>query len=859
MTLLEAALAWHESNITIVPASTNGTKAPAIPWKLYQATRPTTAQLEQWFAGDTYDGLGAITGAASGGLELFEFEGRATHLVAEMAAAMADNGFQELWHRITAHGYVETTPSGGIHILYRVDGPPAHNTKLARVPRDGGGVDVLIETRGEGGFTITAPSAGRTHPTGKAWTTVAGTPATIPTISVDDRDALFAIAGLFDQMPVRDLPPSTPNVASHAPDGSLRPGDDYNARTTWDEILTPHGWTKTKRLGAGYGWTRPGKSAADGISATTGTAADGVDRLYVFSSSTEFDTEVPYSKFAAYALLEHAGDLSAAAKQLAKDGYGTPATRLSPDPLLEGLPTEGNTPWPPTSAAPATPPSTANTDGPGAPPSDASSASGATDKPPTNLAPRDAKPNEDNTALLLIDQHHNEIRYCPGRGKWLTWNGHRWVNDDNGHVRELVRAIARRLPDGTGWDTYKKRAQSNNGVTGILGLAATDARIVAPADQLDARPYELNTPAGVINLKTGTLTAPDPAALHTRSTAIHPDFEAAAPMWEKFLADTFAGDPSMTAYVQRLLGLSLVGCVLEQVFPFAFGLGANGKTTLLSVALKLAGTGASGYAMSAPATMLLATKNDAHPTELARLSGARLVVTSELEDNQRFAEAKIKLLTGKDTITGRFMRQDWFDFTPTHTLWLLANHQPEVRAGGEAFWRRVRMLPFMHTVPEDQRIADLEDRLIEDEGPAILAWMIRGAAEYFQHGLKQPLAVIVATQDYQRDQDSLARFIDDMCEVGPINDPTMAVPSHELRTAYVRWCATEGEEALSQRAMVNALKNRFHVVPTRTMTLRQLSGIRLAPTTEKPAPDASSDASFLGGLDGVDKSDRGGW
>ncbi|WP_061960635.1 phage/plasmid primase, P4 family [Demequina flava] len=861
MTLLDTANLWLEAGTAVVPTATDGTKRPGLPqWKQFQTERPTPTDLETWFTPGRTDGIGLICGQVSGNLEMVEFEGRATHLIPELAELMADNGFADLWTRLTANGYVETTPSGGIHIYYRVDGDAAPNTKLASKPRDGGGVDVLIETRGEGGFTVIAPSAGRTHPTGLAWTTITGTPQSVPTISIDDRDALFALASTLDKMPEQALP-ATP-AAAHNPADGLRPGDDFDARTTWDEVLTPAGWTKTKRIGAGFGWTRPGKNAGDGISATTGQNEH--DRLYVFTTSTELPTENPLSKFAAYAILHYAGDYTAAAKQLAKDGYGTIATRLAPDnPTAEDLnqlvaPTESTPTWnnqPPSSTAPATETSTATTTGPTAPAPAATSASAAEPNEPTTPPARDAEPNEDNTALLLVDQHQYEIRYCQGRGGWLTWNGHRWTEDDRGHIRQLVRTIARRLPKGEGWDTYRKRALSANGVKGIIDLAASDPRIVAHIADLDARPYELNTPAGVVNLRTGTINKPDPAALHTRSTTVAPNFNQPAPMWNKFLADTFAGDPTMTAYVQRLLGLSLVGVVLEQIFPFAHGAGANGKTTLFSVAQHLAGMGPTGYAMSAPATMLLATKNDAHPTELARLSGARMVVTSELEDNQRFAEAKIKLLTGKDTISGRFMRQDWFDFTPTHTLWLLANYQPEVRAGGDAFWRRVRLLPFLHTVPPEQRVPDLEDKLIDQEGPAILAWMIQGAADYFTQGLAEPTSVTRATAAYQRDQDSLARFVDECCELGPLSDPNMSVPSHELRRAYERWCTAEGEEPRNQRSMTTSLKTRFDVITSRTSTLRILKGIRLAGSVTDASPEASSQ----GFLDGTDRSDRGGW
>lgn len=835
--LLDAALAWRAAGLAVVPARTDGTKAPAAFWKQYQHDAPGATQLHAWFSGDTYDGLGAITGAVSGHLEMLELEGRAASLAADLTQMLNDNGFGDLWKRITT-GYLETSPSGGYHWLYRVaDGPATGSTKLARRPstpdelaahvaalradaeretdpqvrakrlaaaakitRGEQVPQVLIETRGEGGFTVLAPSAGRTHPTGKAWTALIGTPATIPTITVAERDALFAICSTFDTMPTVTAPATQPRTGAPAPSDGVRPGDDYNARATWDEILTPYGWTRSTKIGKGFGWTRPGKSPRDGISATTGQ--NDADNLYVFSSSTEFETERAYSKFGAYALLEHGGDHSAAAKALAADGYGHRAEQPRPGADLAGL-------LAPTADGHAPPPAA-----------------------PTRhlrvVEPTTYTETDDGNALRLIDAHEGLIRYCPQRGSWLTWDGHRWRWDEANAVRELARDVARGLPDADK-DSRRHRAVSlsRRGIEAMTALAQSDARAVTHLAELDARPFELNTPTGVVDLRTGSLTTPDPASLHTRSTAVAPDFDATPTRWLQFLADTFAGDPELTTYIQRLLGISLVGQVLEQLLPFAHGPGANGKTTLAGVIQRIVGIGDQGYSISAPAELLLATHQQGHPTEIARLAGARLVITSELEDGQNFAEAKIKMLTGRDTITGRFMRQDWFSFTPTHTLWLLANHRPSVRAGGPAFWRRLRLLPFEHTVPPEKRIPDLEDRLVDDEGPAILGWVLRGAADYFAHGLAEPASVRAATDAYATDQDTVGRFVAEMCTTGDPNAQHLQVKVATLRQAYESWCRVEGEQPVTAKALTTTLHSAFGVQAGRTNAARYYSGIRL--------------------------------
>lgn len=327
--ILDAALAFTQAGCSVVPAAADGSKAPAGKWQRWQAERPSAAQVTQWLSNGHYDGFGVICGAVSGGLEMLELEGRAVAAGVHIAYrdALADHGLGDLWRRI-ATGYTETTPSGGLHILYRVNGTARPNTKLARRPataaelagKPGEKIKVLIETRGEGGFTITAPSACRTHPTGKAWRPGSGSPATIATISEEERDALHAVASLLDQSPVQQV--QLPRSAADGQSGD-RPGDDYAARASWQDILAPHGWRCVSALGPGaHGWRRPGKDTP-GISATTRETGG----LYVFSTSTPFETETPYSKFGAYAVLSHGGDHAAAARQLRREGYGTPAER----------------------------------------------------------------------------------------------------------------------------------------------------------------------------------------------------------------------------------------------------------------------------------------------------------------------------------------------------------------------------------------------------------------------------------------------------------------------------------------------------------------------------------------------------
>jgi len=821
--LLIAATTWQQAGAAVIPVNTDGSKAPGIDghlikWKQYENTRPTIEDIVDWYspAGRT-DGLGILTGPASRSkgydLEMLELEGRAVTegLLSQLADLCQDNGLGALWDRLNA-GYLEQTPSGGLHFIYRVE-EALGNTKLARRPASAvelaanpdERIKVLIETRGAGGFVVVAPSAGRTHGSGKPYDVINGDPENLATLSSDERDQLFAIATMLDKMPVRDSPAPMVNAATSA-DGT-RPGDDYNQRATWDEILTARGWTRVHQLGSGWAWRRPGKTT--GISATTGQRDD-ADRLYVFTTSTEFETETPYTKFAAYTHLEHGGDYAQAAKTLAGAGYGKAREEARPTDAFAGIvapPVEGVV--------------TAH--------------QGLEVNEPKTYTLSD-----DGNALRLVDLFGQATRYCAERGSWMTWDGYRWAWDASELVREHARGVARQLA-GDDRETKRHRdySLSNRGITSMVRLAQTDRRIIVGIDRLDAQPYELNTPGGIVDLRTGLIRPPDPAALHTRSTSIAPDFTSTPVRWLNFLATTFAGDPELTTYVQRLLGVSLVGRVLEQLLPFPHGPGANGKSTMLDVVQSVVGLGDTGYAISAPAELLLDTKNSEHPTELARLAGARLVVTSEIEEGKRFAEAKVKSLTGGDILSARFMRENYFNFTPTHTLWLLGNHQPNVRAGGAAFWRRIRLIPFSVTVPEHQRIAGFSDILISEEGPAILAWLINGARDYLNEGLSTPNSVIAATNTYATDQDFLARFIDENATIGDPNNAAMRTNVAAMRQAYETWCRVEGETPISAKALTIALRDRYGVQSHRANTSRFYLGIRL----DNLSPDEASDVS----------------
>ncbi len=835
--LLDAVRGAYNAGLCTIPARTDGSKAPAVDWKAYESERPSAEQAGQWFTGNRYDGFGVVCGTVSGGLEMLELEGRAVAegVLGQYTALLADHNLGELWDRITS-GYTEATPSGGIHVLVRVEGTPRKNTKLARRPSTGtelavwkahqqADVDaekdpavrqrrqqnldrivrgdqvpqVLIETRGEGGFVVVAPSGGRTHPTGKPWVVIQGGLDSIATITEEERDALHAVATLLDVMPVVEPgPPPTSGVRAVRPDDDeLRPGDDFNARADWDDIIVPHGWRYTRSYGSARGWCRPGKPGGH-VSATTGRNSG--DNLYVFSSSTVFDTERPYSKFAAYALLEHGGNYATAARALRAQGYGGDRPREDFTGLLSEQSQRGDKE------------EEEDRD------EDFSFLLGEEGNlaTVTQIHPKsEAEPHlqvvaestyrysEDRNALALIARFGEVIRYCPDRSRWLAWDGTRWqwCESGGGVVAEYAKRIARSLPEEIKKDAqFKASSLSARGINACLALARSDSRVMVPYRSFDAHPWELNTPGGIVDLRTGQLLPSDPAKLHTRMSTVTPDFDAGLGRWGEFLDDTFGEDEELIAYMQRLVGYSAVGLVGPHILPFCYGSGGNGKGVFLEACAHILGD----YSGKAPRGFLTVRMSEPHPQEIAKLAGARMVLCSETNEGDKFDESKVKELTGGDSLTGHFMRENDFTFTPSHTLWLMGNNKPSVRSGGRSFWRRLRLIGFENEVPEGKAVDDLQGILARDHGPVLLAWIARGAAEYARIGLAEPKSVTAATAEYQKEQETVDRFVEERCKLGGGEHVQIKVAL--LYDAYEKWCTKERCEPVTKTSFTLKLK-----------------------------------------------------
>ncbi|ANW22303.1 DNA primase (plasmid) [Streptomyces clavuligerus] len=426
-------------------------------------------------------------------------------------------------------------------------------------------------------------------------------------------------------------------------------------------------------------------------------------------------------------------------------------------------------------------------------------------------------------AKLFVSLYGRDFRHVPGLG-WYRWNKYRWDLDEDDGVMWAAGEMAEMLAEtdirGRFTDSalrrHRRRALSTAGIKAMLAQAKAAPGMVLSPSMLDADPYALCTPEGVIDLTTGAVTPPDPEKhYHSRSTSVAAR-PRATPRWKRFLADCFGDDAEgeeMIDFLHELLGYSITGDVGAQVLPFLYGQGKNGKSVLLDVMVKLLGD----YADAAPPGFLMARPFEGHPTDLAELHGRRIIVCSELKPGDRFDEARVKLLTGGDRIKARRMRQDFFSFGPTHKLWLLGNHRPEVGTGGYAFWRRMKLLPFERVVDDDRKVDNLADVLVTEEGPGILNWLVEGSRRYLTgpRDLTGPERVRTATTAYAETEDHTGRFLSECCTVGP----SMRAEQTLLYASYRDWCQLEGANPATSRAFAARVRDTVGISSPKEMIL----------------------------------------
>lgn len=422
--------------------------------------------------------------------------------------------------------------------------------------------------------------------------------------------------------------------------------------------------------------------------------------------------------------------------------------------------------------------------------------------------------SDDALALEFAEANAAYIRFASGTNSWMSFDGSRW-RPDRHTVRETIRRVCRRAATSTDDGAVALRLASASKIAAVETLARSDARLSVPDERWDDNPWLINSPAGIIDLKTGQTTPHDPNLCMTRITAASP--EGSAPRWRKFIERVADGDLDLQSYLQRVAGYCLTGSIREHVLFFLLGAGANGKSVFSDVLRSVLGD----YATTAASDLLTSTTLSRHPTETASLRGARLVLIPEIERRSRFAESKMKSLTGGDQIASRLMRQDFFTFTPQFKLIITGNQLPALHTVDEASRRRLQIVPFTATIPPIERDPQLTEQLLT-ERDGILGWAIEGCLAWQTFGLQPPARVQKLANSYLENQDAVGRFIAECCSASP----TASVGSSDLFHAWEKWARCQAEPGGSQRAFVQQLQLRGFDAD-RTATKRVIRGLNL--------------------------------
>lgn len=432
--------------------------------------------------------------------------------------------------------------------------------------------------------------------------------------------------------------------------------------------------------------------------------------------------------------------------------------------------------------------------------------------------------NDSGNAERLVHYHKDKLRYLVKRNKWIAWDGMRW-SMEGGDLRalllakETVRSMATEpaLISSAESDAaifkFIAKSSSASARAAMVKLAAAEPGMTISTDELDANPWTINMPGGLVDLRTGEVRPAVPSDFVTKIAAAarrgaHAQGRACgswrelAPTWARFLEDVTCGDAEFEGYLQRAVGYTLTGSTQEHCLFFLHGVGnsgngANGKSTFLDTIMLAMGE----YARVGSSDLLLAKRDGVHPTDRASIAGARMVVCPEVDEGRTWDESLVKQLTGDARISARGMREDFWDYTPTYKFWVTGNHKPVVRGTDHGIWRRIRLLPFLAVFrPGDKTMLSR----LGAELDGVMAWAIEGAREWSSTGLGEPARVRGATEAYRESQDVVGQFLAEYT----VRDEAGRVKRSDMRRAYEHWCEANGCKPVGAKRLIADLEAR---------------------------------------------------
>lgn len=411
---------------------------------------------------------------------------------------------------------------------------------------------------------------------------------------------------------------------------------------------------------------------------------------------------------------------------------------------------------------------------------------------------RDAKLSDVGNAEVFIDLYGDRFRYDYARRRWMVWvdGAGVWREDNSGYAERAFMSTLRIRDVAANTivsDELRKalrawvsKSESQNGIPNGLKRASTLKGVPIDTVEFDKIPTVVNCLNGTLNLDTAEFTEASSADFCSKQATVFYDREAKAPQWETFIEEIFDGDTGLISYFQRALGYSLTGLTKEQALFICHGNGANGKSTALNTISRVMGS----YASATPFDTFEADNRNQYGNDLAALKGKRYVIASESEASRRLAEARVKLVTGQDPISCRFLYGEYFEYIPNFKVWLAVNHKPVIRGTDHGIWRRIHLIPFTQTFGPGGRPMDKDlDLKLAEELPGILNWMITGYSYWKEFGLNPPESVQAATTEYKRENDSIGAWLDDRTS----EDAGGKVPATQAYTDFRNYMAEIGE------------------------------------------------------------------
>jgi putative DNA primase/helicase len=415
-------------------------------------------------------------------------------------------------------------------------------------------------------------------------------------------------------------------------------------------------------------------------------------------------------------------------------------------------------------------------------------------------------------AARFSSRYADSVRYVFGMG-WVVWDELRWKLDQVGYIMELAKALAKTIhqeaaaiDNDDARNAVAKHAKASlqaPKLKAMIELAQSEPALVALPLRLDANDMLLGVANGVVNLRTGRLRAAQREDLITMHSPVVFDSDAPCPQFLTFINQVTGGDTQLANYLQRVVGYSLTGMTVEQCLFFLYGKGANGKSTFLNVVKALAGA---ELAKQTPCETLMVKRTSA-TNDIARLQNVRVVIANEVEDGSLLAESLVKNMTGGEALAARFHYAEYFEFVPKFKLFIAGNHKPTVRGRDEGIWRRIRLVPFVVTIPLAKRDKHLQDKLYT-ELPGILNWAIKGCLDWQKNQLREPKVVTDAVNSYREEMDVIGQWVGERCKIGPL----LECKAGDAYQSYKSWSEQNGYRPMAAGTFGRDLGDRFRKV-----------------------------------------------